>query len=277
MRHLVRVIRAVGMACVVLLPGSVVAQPGERGPIAPFAVPAAAHPVVRADSLFAAGNADASMAAVREGLRTDGTSFALLWRAARGETMIGILAADRRVQTQHLEQAVALAKRAVSQRPDTAEGYVWLAAALGRLALHADMRHAAMWGTEAYAATTRALALDSMHAPAQDIMGKLHSEARKLPWLVRMLAGEIARVPVVRLASWERAEHHLQRALVLDAQLMVAHGDLVQLYLRTGRLAEAERQLQRMSGIAPRSPVDPWLLAEATRRVASARAGKPER
>jgi hypothetical protein len=64
---------------------------------------------------------------------------------------------------------------------------------------------------------------------------------------------------------------------VLDAQLMVAHGDLVQLYLRTGRLAEAERQLQRMSGIAPRSPIDPWLLAEATRRVASARAGKPER
>ena len=46
------------------------------------------------------------------------------------------------------------------------------------------------------------------------------------------------------------AEHYRQRALVLDAQLMVAHGDLVQLYLGTGRLAEAEPQLQRMRGIA---------------------------
>ena len=31
---------------------------------------------------------------------------------------------------------------------------------------------------------------------------------------------------------------------------MVAHGDLVQLYLRTGQLAEAERQLQLMRGEA---------------------------
>jgi tetratricopeptide (TPR) repeat protein len=274
MKHLAYGMR---LAAILLLPVSLGAQSTRTASSAPRSASVREQQLARADSFFMAGNADASWAHVDDALRADSSNFAVLWRAARGETMLGILSEPRSLSDMHLQRAVDFARRAIVQRPDTAEGYVWLAAALGRMALHGDMRHAAMWGTDAYAATTRAIALDSMHASAQDIMGKLHSEARKLPWIVRMLAGDIARVPVVRLASWESAERHLKRALALDGQLLVAHGDLIQLYLRTGRLADAERQLQRMISIAPRSPVDGLFLAEATRRVARARAGHPER
>ena len=249
------------LAAVLLL---AVAAPGvaQSRPCAPCAARAA-----QSDSAFILGDAAAALEHALMGLKQDSNDVALLWRVARVEIAMGMVARDRAVSEAHYVRAPQLARRAVALAPNDAAMHFWLAAALGRRALRAGFRSAVPLASGTYKAASRALIIDSLHAGAHEVMGKLHSEVRKLPWLVRRLAAALTSLDVARTASWESAEMHLKRANALDPTLMLALVDLSQLYLRTGRWAKAVAVVEQLERMPRRTPADAYLQGEARRRL----------
>jgi len=79
---------------------------------------------------------------------------------------------------------------------------------------------------------------------------------RKLPWMIRKLAAAVTRQDVLRLATWEAAERHLHRAIALDSLAVIHHADLVQLYVRQGRLPAAREAFAAMRPLPNRTPAD---------------------
>ncbi|MEK7401494.1 MAG: hypothetical protein AABZ80_03940 [Gemmatimonadota bacterium] len=222
----------------------------------------------RSDSAFVAGDGEASLNFALEGLRRDSNDLELLWRAARSEIAIGIVSGEeRRLIDAHLVRAIEYSRRAVALAPNEAGPHFWLAAALGRLSLRVGFRRAVPLASEAYTEASRALAIDSMQAGAHEIIGKLHSEVRKLPWLVRRLVASLSNLEVARHASWEEAEYHLKKSIAIDPSVVLAWADLSQLYLRTGRRLEAIAVVEALERRPRLTPADAFLQDQARRRL----------
>jgi tetratricopeptide (TPR) repeat protein len=242
---------------VLVLAAPAMAQPGHCTPCA-----------TRSDSaFFIAHDANGSLAIALEGLARDSNDVAMLVRASRAELVLGIVKEERNVIDGHLAKATTYARRAVALAPNDADTHFWLAAALGRRALRAGFRAGASLASETYKEGSKALALDSMNAGAHDVIGKLHSETRKLSWIVRRLAATLTGLEIARTASWEKAEWHLKRSIALDSTLMMARVDLSQLYLRTGRRAEAVAIVEQLEKMPARTPADAWFQGEARKRL----------
>jgi len=227
------------------------------------ASPAAA----RSDSALFANDVVGAMDLLRDGLRRDSNDVELLWRAARAKLVIGILARTRGATDSAYAESADYARRAVALAPNSADMHYWLAAAQGRRALRARFRTALPLARETHAAASRTLALDSLHAGGHDVMGKLHSEVRKLPWAVRKLAATLTGLEVAKKASWESAEYHLQKSIALDPTFMLARVDLSQMYLRLGRRDTATAIVVAMEKMPARTPVDAHFQREARARL----------
>ncbi|MEI6739816.1 MAG: hypothetical protein WCK74_05835 [Gemmatimonadaceae bacterium] len=236
-----------------------------RAQSAPVAIPPLA---AQADSLFRLGDAVGSLTRANEGVRRNPSDYASLWRAARSEIMLGIIEGDRAIIEGHYARATALARRAVALQPGDTAGHFWLAAVLGRRALRADFRTGLPLASEAYIEARRVLVIDSLHAGAHEILGRLHQEVRKLPSVVRVLAGLLSGLEVIRNASWQASEWHLRRAMALDPSAVLPHADLALLYLRMGRRADAEREVQQLERMPRRTPADAFFQGDARKRLA---------
>jgi tetratricopeptide (TPR) repeat protein len=261
MQHIVRAAIAVVVAS-----ASVFAQGRPRPrPESPDAVSQSR----RSDSAFASGNAPAALDAALGALKSDSNDAGALWRAARSEVVMGIL--TTRIHEENFDarfdRAIGYGRRAVTLEPNNVEAHFWLAAALGRRAMHADFALSARRASEAYAEAQRAIAFDSTHAGAQALMGKLHSELRKLPWVVRVLASTFTGLPAARAVSWQSAESHLRRAIALDPALLAARVDLAELYLRMGRRADAVAVTDSLLAMKARTPLEAFLQTEARRQI----------
>jgi len=226
--------------------------------------------LVQADSAFAHGSATGALEPVRPWLDSARADAAILWRGARAYVAFGILAPTRAESDVQLLRAAAYAQRAMQSAPRDIDARYWYAVATGRRALRGDFRRILPLAVETYNEAQRILAQDSLHAGAHDIIGKLYSEVRKLPWLVRKLAATVTRQDVLRLASWEAAEFHLRRAMALEPSAIVYRADLAQLYVRMGRHADAAAVVATMESMPDRTPADRLFKQEARRLVISA-------
>jgi tetratricopeptide (TPR) repeat protein len=251
------------------------APPGEHLAISGSpAQPTGLDAVARADSLYYAGRPADALAACDSLLSRSPNDFDVLWRASRAALALGILSDRQDAQNPMYLRAEALARRAIQRNAERAEGYYWLAAAMGRRALHADLRTTARLASEVAESATRALAIDSTHAGAHDVMGKLHSEVRKLPYVVRFIAGQLLGISVVRLSSWELAEQHLRRAVALDSTSILYRVDLAQMYLRTRRAEKAEPLLREALAMRRQQPPDVVFQREALALLAECRSAQ---
>lgn len=219
--------------------------------------------ITRSDVLFTSGHPNAGLDPLTPLLAQEPPDERVLWRAARAHVAFGILSPTRETADAQYLRAVAEARRAVQANPASTEARYWLAVATGRRALRGDFRRILPLAVETYAEAQRLLARDSLHAGAHDIVGKLYSEVRKLPWIVRKLAATVTRQDVLRLASWQAAEFHLRRAIALDSTVVVYRADLTQLYLRMDRLAEARAALSALERLPNRTPADTLFKREA--------------
>lgn len=230
-------------------------------------VPLTAQPAVslaQADSAFVQGRLTHALEPLRPWLDAERPDAPVLWRAARVHVAYGILAPTRESAEGYYLRAATEARRALQQAPASTEARYWLAVALGRRALRGDFRRILPLAVETYHEAQRILAVDSLHAGAHDIVGKLYSEVRKLPWIVRKLAATVTRQDVLRLASWEGAEFHLRRAITLDSTAVIYRADLAQLYHRMGREADALQVVRAMQRLPNRTPADTLFKREAS-------------
>ena len=122
---------------------------------------------------------------------------------------------------------------------------------------------AARLAAETRRETLRVLAIDSLHAGAHALLGRLYSEAANLPWSARLLAAPFIGIPPGRAACRQLAERELTRAIALDSGAVLFRADLATLYLRMHREGDAERTVRALVALPPRSPVDTQFQRES--------------
>lgn len=215
------------------------------------------------DAEYFAGRPAEALSGYSELLAHDSTNYDALWHASRAALALGMLGERQDMDTPMYLRAEALARAAVRQHPDRVEGHYWLAAALGRRALHAPIRPTVSLATATADEANRALAIDSLHAGAHDVLGKLNSEVCKLPRAVRFIAGKLLGVSVASATSWALAEQHLRRAVELDSTMIIYRVDLAEMYMRTDRKTEAGRVLREVLAMPRVHPIDERLQRDA--------------
>jgi len=219
--------------------------------------------MARGDSMYFAGQPAPALAMYDSLLARDSTGFDLLWHASRAALAVGILSLHEKADNPTLFHAESLARAATLLHPERVEGHYWLAAALGRRALHADLRTTIRLANAVFEAATNALAIDSMHAGANDVLGKLNSEIWAQPAYRRFFASHLLGLSVAKQTSWALAEHYLRRAVERDSTMILYRLDLGQMYVRTGRMAEARAVLGDVANMKAIHPPDELFRQQA--------------
>jgi tetratricopeptide (TPR) repeat protein len=213
------------------------------------------------DALYAEreqpGRARDAAAIWRARLAANPRNFEAAWKLARAMYWLGgegTPAARRR----DLEAGVEAGRRAIAIDPDRPDGHFWMAANMGALAQSFGLRQGIRYRGPVKDALERVLAIDPAYQQGS---------------ADRALGRWYAKVPRLFGGSQAKAELHLKRSLTYAPASTASLVFLAELYLDTGRRAEARTLLQRVVD----GPVDPqWapedrrFKAEATRLLQTA-------
>jgi regulator of microtubule dynamics protein 3 len=225
--------------------------------------PGAAEVAVQADSLYAARRAAESLTGLDAALAEDASSFDLLWRASRAAFALGVLEAIPEVRDGFYDRAIAYAERAAELRPDRVEGHYWLAASLGRRALSSGVRQRTALAGRILTSAERVLDIDSLHAGAHHVLGKLNFEVMDLSGVARWVARSFMGNPALENSSWKKARSHLERAVELDGSVVIYRLDLARYYENRGEGSLAREQIARLLSFPLREPFDSLSFEEA--------------
>lgn len=211
--------------------------------------------------------------AYRQGLAAAPDDPVLLWKAARALSNRTAETPGSEGDRQLHEEAVALARRAVTADPDLARTHTTLATALGRygrgLAHECRIRCAGRvveMGREAYAATRRAIDLDPYDPAPFIAMGVYHRELSTVSLVVKMVAKTfLGGYPPVSL---EESAQNLERAIRLDPEDVTAHLELARTYAAIGRRNEARAEIREALAAPVAERLDAVEKEEAARLLA---------
>jgi hypothetical protein len=240
-----------------------------------------ADPVARADSLFEAGDAEASLVLLRETLvACDSTGYPMLWRAARAAVAFGVTLPVPYPQNHLFEEGMrwgALAEaeavtdrlgvsgeRLDAGRPPDVSGGFWQYVATGRRAKNAAPRYGARLANEIWDGSLGLLARAPGDPRVHWLLGRLHFEIMSLSAVERVLGRVIVGGDVFGRATWDEAEAHLTRAVAGAPGDPVYLVDLALLHAARGRPGAARVLAERVLGLS----VD---TAEARETKAAAR------
>ena len=171
---------------------------------------------------------------------------------ARESSALGLLDETPEARASWLVRAEEVARAAVAIDSTHADARYWLAASLGLRADVAGGRDKISLAREAYRHATRTLELDSLHAGANHIVGRLHAGARRLSWLNRLIARTLGLGEILGEASWESAERHMRIAAERAPGELVHLHDLGRLLLQQRIDVEEGRAI--LSDLAARTP-----------------------
>jgi tetratricopeptide (TPR) repeat protein len=153
-----------------------------------------------------------------------------------------------------LKRAEDYARRSIGIDSLTAEGHIWLAGALGYLALDADIRDQVRLSRELLDETTRALRINPAADGALSIRGSFYRALGNVGWLKRQLAGVfLGKIPD---GGFPEAEAALLQAVALAPEIMRHHYELGVLYLDWGRTEDARRALKQAAELQIRTAID---------------------
>jgi tetratricopeptide (TPR) repeat protein len=219
-----------------------------------------------ADALYFAGKVSDAYQLLTTHLEAHPTDYDALWRAARAGVVAGVLE-HRSIahQNEYLDPAILLGDRAVAVRPDGIDGLYWRGAAEGRRALNAGPRYSADLAQRVYDDAHAILALDSLHAGAYNLLGRINYEIMDLPRIARFMARQALSHRALHEASWEKAESYLERAAELSPDHVLFHLDLGDVYQRRGHDDEAREVLGRVVGMPSVHPADDFFKESAQR------------
>lgn len=210
------------------------------------AQPVLNDPVVSADELYFAGEPIQAYELLKTHLAVDSTDYEALWRAARAAVVVGVVREGITAQNEFLDPAIVLGDRAVAVRPDGIDGLYWRGAAEGRRALNAGNDYASRLVQRVFDDAHAILALDSLHAGAHNLLGRVNYEIMVLSRVERMLARMLMNNRALQESSWDSAALHLRRAAELEPDNVLYWLDLAQLYVRRGRDDDARTVLNRV-------------------------------
>jgi tetratricopeptide (TPR) repeat protein len=183
-----------------------------------FSVPAArarnaAVAVQAGDAALAKFDLDGAIHSYRIARQLQPDNFDASWRLARALLDKGTLTGPRDQQKPLFVEAEQLTRQAVTLQPRHPKGHVFLAIAVGKLALFEGGKRKVELSKEVKAEAAAALVLEPNEDLAHHVLGVWHREMIGLNFVLRKFAEMFyGRLPP---ASWAESEEHLRRAATL--------------------------------------------------------------
>ncbi|HTK32495.1 MAG TPA: tetratricopeptide repeat protein [Candidatus Saccharimonadaceae bacterium] len=219
------------------------------------------------DALYAHGRFADARARYQAALAGTAADFTTLCRLARVESEMGedLKGEERRSV---VASAVEHARAAVKIAPDSAQGHVWLAVALGRQALKEGPRGKLALAREIKSEADRGLAIDPNIGRAHHVLAVWNREVASLNFMERAAANTVLG-GVPEGASMDNAVRELERAVQLEPDYVNHRLELGRTYRMLKRWADARRELEKAVTLAPTSnPRDALYQAEARQLLA---------
>lgn len=222
-----------------------VALAGILGLARPGRAQTAADAIAAGDRDHAARNAVSALKHYQEALVLDSANYDALCKAAYESVDLGEFDTSSAQRAALYKRGEQYARRAVAANPNGAEGHFELARAVGRMALTMGMLDQVKYGgTEVYNEAMAALAIDPNHAGALHVMGVWNEKIMQLNWATRTIAKTILGGHVMGAASWDNAQHYLEKAVAMEPNRILHHLDLGRVYVDRGDKAQAREQFQ---------------------------------
>lgn len=217
--------------------------------------PSKLSPLVTAgDEAFFRMDYLAAVETYEQSLAADSTNAEALWRLARVCVCMGEVAEDGEEAKLLFKKAEGSARRCVAVDPSSGEGHTWLAAALGYLALDADIGNQVELSRELDVEIEKALRLNPLNDAAYSIKGSFHRALGNISWFQRQLASLF--VGSVPQGGYEEAERALKQAITLAPDIMRHHYELGVLYLDMERTEEAKSVLGHAATLPVKVAID---------------------
>jgi tetratricopeptide (TPR) repeat protein len=230
------------------------------------AVPTVAEQLAQGDVAYARGDLPLAYSEYSAALKGDSLSYATLWRLARVESERGEDAAGDE-QRDLVQAAVEHARDAVKAAPDSAQGHVWLAVALGRQALKEGPKTQLALSREIKSEVDRALAIDPTIGRGYHVRAMWNRKLASLNFMERMAANTVLG-GVPKGASMDNAVRDFQKAIELEPNYVNHHLELGRTYMDLKRWDDARSELERAVSLTPNSnPRDPKYQTEARKLI----------
>jgi tetratricopeptide (TPR) repeat protein len=237
------------------------------------------------DALIQSGDLGMAYRAVERMLASSPSEYDGLWRAASIAVALGVTLSEgvavrtlfpgeaRSSDPVHwYREAGRWVDAAMRVRPHGIEGRYWRIAVLGQEAFRASSpREASELSDRMRELALSILADQPNHAGAHNALGRVYLEIMSVGGVTRMLGRTFVRGDALTEASWERAEHHLRRAVALDPQSAMYRLDLARFLVARGSRSEARAALEDVVRIGGDRPTERPFVAEARRLLDRAR------
>lgn len=236
-------------------------------PIPARAASSAAEHLAAGAEKYAHGDLKGACDEYAEALKAEPGDFAVLHRLSRAESELGEDAQGEE-QRRLVGSAVQHARDAVKAAPDSAQGHLALAVALGRQALKEGPKTRLSLSREIKSEVDRALAIDPSLGRAWHVRGIWNRKLASLNFIERAAANTVLG-GVPKGASMDNAVADLKKAIALEPDYVNHHLELGRTWRMLKRNAEARRELERAIELPPTSsPRDPRYQAEARELLA---------
>jgi regulator of microtubule dynamics protein 3 len=222
----------------------------------------AAGAFAQAESLYAAGQLAPARAAYLEVLAAEPTHFRALYRVSRAESELG---EDSKGEEQRrlVGAAVEHARAAVTAAPDSAQGHLALAVALGRQALKEGAKTRLALSREIKSEVDRAITIDPGIGRAYHVRALWNRKIASLNFLERAAANTVLG-GVPEGATMQNAVSDLQKAIELEPRYVNHHLELGRTLIEMDRKADARHELEQAVALpATSNPRDPRYQDEA--------------
>jgi tetratricopeptide (TPR) repeat protein len=234
--------------------------------------PAAGDPVAllaEGETALRSFDLERALAAFRSARDVAPRGYDPAWKLARALIYKASLTANANESDHLTAEAAALARDAIAIDPAGAQGHLYLAIALGRLAERASGGRRIDLARETWSEATRALQVDPTSDLAHHVLGVWNRGVAEAGTVVLVVA-KLLYGPLPP-ASLEASEAHLRRAIELQPASIAHRVELGLTLAASGRPAEAREQIERGLAIPDRVVIDSNYRALGQRALAKIR------
>ncbi len=208
----------------------------------------------KGDQAFKAFNNQQALEFYQKALDADNNSYEAAWKLSRAYVDVGeTLEGDARED--YYKKSEKYARRAVELKSDGSNGHLYLAIALGRVALDASAKQRIKMSKEIRKEAELAIKLDPENDIAYHVLGRWHRKISNLSWIEKGFA-DMFLGGVPKDASNEAAVENFKKAIELNPDYINHHLELGITYETMDKTELARQEFEKCLSLPVSSAKD---------------------